>query len=105
MASRSCPTASFEASAWGLTGKRAVAQALGIVDEEFGEDLALPGAESAGEHMETSLRQLRTDELGVIDVEAPEGEPIACAPPDSIVVIEAAPEAFVLLAITKVAEE
>ena len=78
---------------------------LEIVDEEFGEDLALPCAETAGEHMEASLLQFRTDELGVIDVETPEGEPIACAPPDGVIVVEAAPEAFVLLAVAEVAEE
>ena len=78
---------------------------LEIIHEEFGEDLALPCAETAGEHMEASLLQFRTDELGVIDVETPEGEPIAGAPPDGVIVVEAAPEAFVLLAVAEVAEE
>ena len=78
---------------------------LEVVDEELRKDLALPCAEPAGEHMEASLRQLRTDELGVIDVETPEGQPVAGAPPDGIVVVETAPDALVLLTVTQVAEE
>ena len=77
-------------------GRRA---GLEIIHEEFGEHLALPGTEATSEHMEAPFSELGPDELGIIHVEAPEGEPIACAPPDGIIVIEAAPEAFVLLSI------
>ena len=89
----------FRGVGLGIDWKARGRAGLEIVDEEFGEDLTLPCAEAAGEHMESSLLQFRSDELGVIDVEAPEGEPIAGAPPDCVVVIEAAPEAFVLLPI------
>ena len=83
-------------------GRRA---GLEIVDEELREDLALPCAETTGEHMETPFRELRPDKFRIIHVETPEGEPIAGAPPDGVIVIEAAPEAFVLLAVAQIAEE
>ena len=55
--------------------------------------------------MEASFGEFGSDELGIIHVEAPEGEPITCAPPDSVIVIQTAPEAFVLLAVAEVTKE
>jgi tetratricopeptide (TPR) repeat protein len=73
--------------------------------EAFIAAKAEAAAEAASEHMEASFGELGPDELGIIDVEAPEGEPIACAPPDGVIVVQTAPEAFVFLAVAEVAEE
>ncbi len=42
--------------------------------------------------MESSFFQLRPDELGVVDIKASESEPVARAPPDGVVVVQATPE-------------
>ena len=78
---------------------------LQVIDEEFELRLGLAFSHASGEEMEAAFFELGSDELGVVHVEASEGEAVTRAPPDGVVVVEAAPESFVFLTVTQVAEE
>jgi len=99
------PDAKFGSVRLRVDGELSRRHGLRLIDEKLGDDLTRARTESASDNHPFTNSEFGTSDLGIIHVEAAEGESIAGAPPDRIIIVEAAPEAFIFCTITKIAEK
>ena len=89
----------------GIDGKIYGGNGFCGVHEEREFYCASPGVHAPGNDVELPFFEDRAGELGVIFIEAAESAAVPCSPPERVVVIHTAPDAFVFLAVAEISEK
>ena len=89
----------------GIDGETTDGHGLGLVDEELDRDGARARPQATRDDVTAAHLEFRSGCLRIVHVETTERQPVAGAPPERVIVIQAAPDALVFAAVAQVAEE